>query len=140
MSQQMIHASTVALNGQAVVIMGASGTGKSTLALELIGQGATLIADDQTILTRVGDDVIASCPDAIKGQIEVRHMGLLRCDAVSDVPVGLVIDLDQTETQRLPAHRTIDLAGIDLPLLYRIKGPHFAVAIGMFMKFGRIAT
>lgn len=128
------------MNGRAVVIMGASGAGKSSLAVELIGQGATLISDDQTILTRSGDDVLASCPDVIQGQIEVRHLGLLRCDTVSDVPVGVVVDLDQTETQRLPANRTIDLAGIDLPLLYRVRGRHFASALGILMKFGRIDT
>jgi len=128
------------MNGRAVVIMGASGSGKSSLAVELIGQGATLISDDQTILTRSGDDVLASCPDVIQGQIEVRHLGLLRCDTVSDVPVGVVVDLDQTETQRLPANRTIDLAGIDLPLLYRVRGRHFASALGILMKFGRIDT
>lgn len=128
------------MNGRAVVILGASGSGKSSLAVELIGQGATLISDDQTILTRSGDDVLASCPDVIQGQIEVRHLGLLRCDTVSDVPVGVVVDLDQTETQRLPANRTIDLAGIDLPLLYRVRGRHFASALGILMKFGRIDT
>jgi len=128
------------MNGRAVVILGASGSGKSSLAVELIGQGAALISDDQTILTRSGDDVLASCPDVIQGQIEVRHLGLLRCDTVSDVPVGVVVDLDQTETQRLPANRTIDLAGIDLPLLYRVRGRHFASALGILMKFGRIDT
>lgn len=140
MSQHPIHASAVAIHGRGVVIMGASGSGKSTLALELIGQGGSLISDDQTLLAPVDGRLFASSPKAITGQIEVRHMGILRCDTVSDVPVGLVVDMDRVETQRLPPSRTITLAGIDLPLLYRVTGPQFAVAIGIFMKFGRVVT
>jgi HPr kinase/phosphorylase len=41
-----LHASAVSLDGNGVLICGASGTGKSTLALQLMALGAELIADD----------------------------------------------------------------------------------------------
>ncbi len=49
-----IHATAVALDGVGVLLRGPPGSGKSDLALRLIDQGARLIADDQTALSRHG--------------------------------------------------------------------------------------
>ena len=45
-----IHASCVAMGGHGVLLLGASGAGKSDLALRLIDEGAQLVADDRTLL------------------------------------------------------------------------------------------
>ena len=45
-----IHASAVALGPVGLLIMGASGSGKSSLALELMARGAKLVADDQVVV------------------------------------------------------------------------------------------
>ncbi len=66
----MRHASCVAYGGRGVLILGASGRGKSALALRLMALGAVLVADDRTDLCREGDSVMARAPDAIKGMIE----------------------------------------------------------------------
>lgn len=47
-----IHASAVSLAGRGLLILGASGTGKSGLALEMMSRGAVLIADDRVRLVR----------------------------------------------------------------------------------------
>ena len=56
---------------------GASGSGKSDLALRMIlEKGAVLIADDRTDIRRGQTRPVASCPETIKGLLEVRGVGL----------------------------------------------------------------
>src|SRR3546814_7439788 len=50
MSEQAVHANCVALDGRAVLLMGASGSGKSDLALRLIDRGWSLVSDDYVTL------------------------------------------------------------------------------------------
>ena len=45
-----VHGTTVARAGRAVLILGASGTGKSALALQMIALGARLVADDLSLI------------------------------------------------------------------------------------------
>ncbi|MCY7339163.1 MAG: aldolase, partial [Sphingomonas bacterium] len=45
LSSETIHASTVALNGRAVLITGPSGSGKSDLTLRLLDRGFVLVSD-----------------------------------------------------------------------------------------------
>jgi serine kinase of HPr protein (carbohydrate metabolism regulator) len=58
----MVHGTTVALEGEGVLLRGPSGSGKSDLALRLIDGGARLVADDQTELTRTANGLIARSP------------------------------------------------------------------------------
>ena len=138
-SPQTVHASCVALGASAVLILGASGTGKSALALQLMALGAVLIADDRTILRSSEGGVIATCPPAIAGKIEARGVGLLRADFQTSAVVRLVADLDQKEADRLPQLREIDLLNHKIPLLRATVGPHFPAAILQILKGGRIA-
>ena len=110
-----VHASCVAIAGRAVLIGGASGRGKSDLALRLIDRGARLIADDQTLLEPSGGRLLASAPPTIAGRIEIRGVGIVAMEAVRDVPVALFVDLDAA-AERLPegAGKRV-LAGISIP-------------------------
>ena len=58
LSTETVHASTVALEGRAVLITGLSGSGKSDLALRLLDRVFGLVSDDRTIIRR--GDVIVS--------------------------------------------------------------------------------
>ena len=61
-----------------VLITGASGSGKSELALELITRGHRLVADDATEFTLIAPDVIdGACPDLLQDLLEVRGLGVL---------------------------------------------------------------
>lgn len=137
--QEYLHASCVALNGRAVLISGASGSGKSALALELMSRGADLVSDDQTIIYPDLEGIIATAPSSIRGQIEARGVGILKADEVASAVVALVVDLDQQESERLPGQYTFSRFGITLPLLYHVPHPHFAPAILQFLKTGRSA-
>ena len=136
-SSTILHASCVALGPSGVLILGASGSGKSALALQLMALGAELVADDRTCLRIEDGVVIASCPKAIRGRIEARGVGLLSATCRATVCLRLVVDLDRTEAGRLPPHRTACLLGVDLPLLHGIVHSHFPAAILQYLREGR---
>jgi hypothetical protein len=54
-----LHASAVALEGRALLLMGTSGAGKSSVALHLVARGASFLADDVTSLELTDGVVIA---------------------------------------------------------------------------------
>jgi HPr kinase/phosphorylase len=114
----LLHATAVAIDGRALLLRGASGSGKSDLALRLIDAGARLVADDQSELYRQGDRVIVRAPAPIAGLLEVRGIGILRLDALSEAPVALIVDLVPAENlERLPARQTETILGLALPLI-----------------------
>lgn len=138
MAQPLIlHATTVALAGRGVLILGPAGSGKSSLALDLMALGAGLVADDRTELTAAGGVLTATCPTALRGLIEARGIGILRAEPAGPVALALAIDLSQTETARLPAARQIVLLDVALPLLHKVATPHFAAGIRQYMLGGR---
>ncbi|MBO9580213.1 MAG: HPr kinase/phosphatase C-terminal domain-containing protein [Sphingobium sp.] len=110
-----IHATCVAIEGHGLLIMGASGSGKSDLALRLIDRGAVLVSDDYTALTAVDGQLCASPPTNIAGLLEIRHIGIVNLPYVIDVPIALAIALDE-KPQRMPDQPTmIELIGIGVP-------------------------
>ena len=137
-AQRTLHASAVAVDGQAALITGASGTGKSALCLQMIALGAALISDDRTLVTLRDGHPVASAPQPIGGLIEARGVGLLRVEPAPPAPITVIVDLDQTEIARLPPERTRDLLGSKLPLLHRVEGLHFAPALMLTLRGGRI--
>jgi hypothetical protein len=69
----LIHGSCAARQGDAVLILGAPGSGKSDLLLRLIQRGWRLVADDQV---ECGEDGRVAAPPALRGLLEVRGLGL----------------------------------------------------------------
>jgi len=135
----IVHASTVAVSGRAVLILGASGTGKSALALALLAYGGVLVADDSTILNVRDGALIASAPKPVRGMIEARGVGLLAAATCASAPVVLAVDMGKVETARLPPTRDILLAGQTVTLLRRVDHAHFPAAIMQYLKAGRCA-
>jgi HPr kinase/phosphorylase len=136
---QILHASCVAVQGRGVLILGCSGAGKSALALQLMAYGADLVSDDRTELTANGAALIARSPTALQGLIEARGLGLLQAPFIPQAKIALVIDLDQTETNRLPPERHISLLGISRPLVLAVPQAHFPAAILCYLKGHRFA-
>ena len=133
------HASCVAFAGASVLIIGKSGTGKSSLALQLMALGCQLVADDKTNIRSVDGQLLASCPKAIQGQIEARGIGILAAEPTPNAILRLVVNMEQTETARLPVPMTIQICGVELPLLHVSVQTHFPAAILQYLKGGRIA-
>lgn len=117
LSSENLHASTVALDGRAVIISGPSGSGKSDLTLRLIDRGFGLVSDDRTIVRKAGDQVIASAPDTISGKLEIRGIGIIDMPYVGDVPVALVVDLTSNITRMPDDARERTILGIGIPLI-----------------------
>lgn len=112
---RLIQASCVAIGGRGLLILGAPGSGKSSLALALIDRGARLIGDDGVQIAGEAGVLRASPPPNIAGLIEVRNVGLLTYPTVTGIPLALALRLD-ADAPRLPeAAETFELEGIALP-------------------------
>ncbi|SMY06759.1 HPr kinase/phosphorylase [Flavimaricola marinus] len=134
-----LHANSVAYQGKAILITGGAGRGKSTLSLALMGRGCGLIADDQTYLSVQDGQLMAACPPAISGLIEARGIGILNATAHPPAPVALCIDMDRTETERLPPQRSVTYLGVTVPLILHVQHCHFDAAVMHYISAGRNA-
>src|SRR6056297_2399521 len=137
--EQVLHASCVALEGRAALIRGASGQGKSGLALQLIALGATLVADDRTRLWRDGARLMADAPDTIRGRIEARAMGILHLPAAGPTPLACVIDMDREADTRLPPLAQASVMGLSLPVFAKTTKAHFPAAILLYLRCGKVS-
>ena len=113
-----VHGTCVELEGVACLLRGPPGSGKSDLALRLFDHGARLVADDQVVLRRAGDRVIASAPPDFAGAIEVRGIGVVRLEGTNEAPLGLVVDLvSAAEVERMPETGSCEYLGITVALI-----------------------
>jgi serine kinase of HPr protein (carbohydrate metabolism regulator) len=110
------QATGVALDGRALLIEGAPGSGKSSLALALIDRGATLVGDDGVLLELRDGRVWALPHPRIAGLLEVRNVGLIRLPAEA-APVALVVRLDAGAPRHVETPGTTELIGASLPLI-----------------------
>ncbi|MEJ0096144.1 MAG: aldolase [Methylocella sp.] len=127
MSPIDVHASAVVIEEAGILIRGASGSGKSSLALALIaaaesaGSFARLVGDDRIGLESRGGRLIARGHPLILGRIEQRGQGILPTPFVAAAIVRLVVDLvppDRTPPRcPEPEEDRLLLAGVSLPLL-----------------------
>ncbi|MHA6346654.1 HPr kinase/phosphorylase [Roseivivax sp. CAU 1761] len=133
----VLHGTAVAWESRALLIRGASGRGKSALALQLMAWGAGLVADDRVCLAARADGVELSAPAPIRGLIEARGLGLLRAEAVAGARLAAILDLDRAEPQRLPPARHETVLGHRVVLLHNFEHAHFAAALLQYLKAGR---
>lgn len=132
-----LHATTIDIDGRGLVLVGPSGSGKSGLALKLMALGATLVADDVTLISAESARLEARCPPSIANRIEARGLGILQAET-APAPVSAVLDLGRLEAERLPAARTVSILGQDVVLLHKFETPYFAEAVLHYMRWGRV--
>ncbi|MEA3002874.1 MAG: HPr kinase/phosphorylase [Sphingomonadales bacterium] len=119
-----VHASAVLVGTRAVLIRGPSGAGKSRLAFDLILAGragqlppAVLIGDDRVHLEARGGQLVVGGAPELAGLIEIRGLGIRRCEFVEEAIAGLVVDLGAVDGERLPPPQALlaDISGVKLP-------------------------
>ena len=129
------HASMAQLDGYGVLITGRSGSGKSSVLVELMALGADLISDDQTLLSQEEDHIVGSAPDALSGLVEMRGIGVVRLrDQALTGRVQLIVDLDTVETERMPLKRSITVGSTEIALILGADRATLGTQLFVLMK------
>lgn len=130
-----VHASAVVVGEAGILIRGAPGAGKTTLALALVAEGrrdrrfGRLVADDTVALEEAGGRLLARPHPRTAGLAERRGVGIIRVAHEPACVVRLIVDLDTPDAeppQRVPdaADLRATLLGVVLPrLALRPNGP-----------------
>ncbi len=126
---ETIHACCVAVGEAGLLIRGPSGTGKSTLAREVVswarqaGSFARLVSDDRTRIEAKHGRLVASSVEPLEGLMEIRGFGIVRQPFEPAAVIRLVIDLCG-EPPRYPDEqdRNTILCGIMVPRLQMRAG------------------
>ena len=122
MSRHNIHATGVVLDGIGVMLRGASGAGKSLLALELMeewearGRRALLVSDDRIEIEATSAGLVMHAPKTIAGLIELRGRGIVSRPFVNEAALHLIVDLvDGIERMVEEDQLLVTLYGVTLP-------------------------
>jgi HPr kinase/phosphorylase len=119
-----VQGSAVLVGDHAVLIRGPSGSGKSRLAFDLILAGragqlpaAMLVGDDRLHLEVAQGRLMVRPARELAGLVEIRGLGIRRCDFAEQAVVGLVVDLSAADGDRMPASGALFAAiyGVILP-------------------------
>jgi HPr kinase/phosphorylase len=126
-----VHASAVLVENCAVLIRGPSGSGKSRLAFDLILAGragqipqAVLVGDDRVHLDASDGQLMVRPARELAGLIEMRGLGIRRCEFAAEAMVGLVVDLSAPDAERLPPPEALQTR------IHGIKIPRIPVGVG----------
>ncbi len=126
-----VHGVLMRVHGVGVLLTGASGVGKSELALELLSRGHRLVADDAAEFDITRGHVHGRCPRLLQGFIEARSLGILnvrrlygRRSVASSTRLDLIIALDtpgtheETGLERLSGQRSVrEVLGHPVPVI-----------------------
>ena len=113
-----MHATCVDINGSGVLILGRSGSGKSSLAINLIALGSKLVADDQCKLVKENNSFRIFKPASLPNSIEVRGIGLVSVPTVVETRLDWVVNMDEAETERMPDLRFTEIGGYRVPTVF----------------------
>jgi HPr kinase/phosphorylase len=128
MIERTVHASAATIGGRGILIRGASGSGKSSLLLQILStdpRGSQLVADDRVLLHAEDGRLIASPPPSLAGLLEIRGQGIRRLPSLPCVAIDLVADLRTAEDcPRMPTRdeSCVELCGITLPRIFIASG------------------
>jgi HPr kinase/phosphorylase len=114
LTAELLHATAVAINGEGVLLLGPSGSGKSDLALRLIDRGAVLISDDGVLVEAHSPLPLLRTAPNIAGMIEMRGVGILKMPFADGVPLHLAVKLGIDGERLPPEDQVMNIAGIDI--------------------------
>ena len=114
----IMHATCVDINGSGVLIVGRSGSGKSSLAINLIALGSTLVADDQCEIVKKNNKLSVFKPTSLPSSIEIRGVGLVSAPMVVETSLDWVVNMDEAETQRMPDLQFTEIDCYRIPTIF----------------------
>ena len=106
------------INGSGVLIVGSSGSGKSSLAINLLALGSKLVADDQCELVKKNNRFSVSKPASLPNSIEIRGVGLVSVPMVVETSLDWVVNMDEAEKERMPDLRFTEIDGYKIPTIF----------------------
>ena len=141
--KKVIHGVFMEVFGTGVLLTGASNTGKSELALELVTRGHRLVADDAPEFRRISSSIVnGTCPPLLQDFIEVRGLGIINVRAMFghnaiklNKYLRLIIHLEQTQISgdaldRLQGScKDTDILGVAVPRIVIPIAPGRNIAV-----------
>ncbi len=135
----LLHGELMDIYGTGVFIRGESGLGKSETALDLIHSGHRLIADDVVEISRLGERLVGTAPNAIKHIMDIRGIGIIdvrylygMSAILPEKDINLVIDLKElSEYMHMGEEKSdaMEILGIPVPLTLLPISPGRNVAV-----------
>ena len=119
-SHETLHGTAIAWNGEAVLLSGAPGAGKSDLAWRILENdpAARLVGDDRLEWQVEGGALWLSAPETLAGLIEIRGLGILTLPYAPKARLRLLIELvSRAEVPRLPLPAFREVESVPVPLL-----------------------
>lgn len=107
----------VSIAGRAILIEGAPGVGKSSLALGLIDRGAVLVGDDGVMLCEDQGALYALPHPNTRGLIEVRGVGLMPMPVAEREKVALMIRLEQGAPRHIEIAPMVMIGSLAIPCI-----------------------
>lgn len=135
-----VHATALVVAERGILIRGASGSGKSSLAWVLLreahhrGMFARLVCDDRVALAVRSERLVARGHPALAGLIEQRTLGLLTLPFERACVVACVIKLSSDPLPRFPAEGSgeLEMLGVRVPCLHIPAGAEAGDRVGLF--------
>ena len=129
--RKTLHGVLVEVYGLGILLLGASGVGKSETALELVERGHRLVADDIVEVRCVhGNTLIGAGPNAlISHHMEIRGIGIINISqlygigsVVEEKEVQLLVKLEEWDNNKVydrlgTENHVEDLLGVKVPFL-----------------------
>ena len=99
------------------LIEGPSGTGKSDLALRLMGAGFRLVADDRVLVWTSGGRLFGRAPEPLQGLLEARGVGIIPEAPLEFCEITLLglCKPEAAAVERVPDPAAVKILGLGLP-------------------------
>ena len=117
------HAGLVALRVDGrwtgALIEGASGAGKSDLALRAMQAGLRLVADDRVVVWACDGGLYGRAPETLRDLIEVRGLDVVRETSLAFARIAVLVRCDAAPGQgeRILNGQVVELCGVPLPVV-----------------------
>ncbi|MGB1234320.1 MAG: HPr kinase/phosphorylase [Planktomarina sp.] len=134
----LLHATAVAWQGRAALLLGPSGSGKSDIALQMMAYGCDLIGDDRVLVTVQESSLVATTPAPVSGKIEARGLGILHAPFVQSATLQFAVDLSRDDDARFPAITKHDVLQIPLHVYVKCRTTGLAAALFHLLRYGSV--